>query len=169
MNDSLKVILFLTLISTVLVIFIKPINHILGGYDNCAICTPIHFNGYLSNWTLSHFVVFAFIGYLAPKRIKLIVCMGIIWELMELYMEYISKTNHNHVLVKLLHLQCDTKLREDQFWNHYFGVRKYHPTKTLFWCSGGFIGSVLDIIVDIAGVYTGIFLNYNFPFDLKEK
>ena len=158
MNDSIKVILFLSLVSTILLIFIEPINKWLGGYEDCFICKPIHFNGYLSNWTLSHYLVFLIVGYLAPKRIVLIVFMGILWEVMELYMEYISKTQHNHPLVKLLHLNCDTKLRKDQFWNHYFGFRKYHPKKTLFWCSGGFIGSVLDIIADIAGAYTGIHL-----------
>jgi len=158
MNDYMKVIVFLGLVCIILITFIKQINQLFGGYDNCSICTPLHFNGYLSNWTLSHYLVFLVVGYLAPKRIALIVFMGIAWEVMELYMEYISKTNHNHILVKLLHLDCDTKLEPKQFWNHYFGVRKYHPKKTLFWCSGGFIGSILDIIADIAGAYTGIYL-----------
>uniref|UniRef100_A0A6C0B7J2 Uncharacterized protein n=1 Tax=viral metagenome TaxID=1070528 RepID=A0A6C0B7J2_9ZZZZ len=158
MNDSIKVILFLGLVSIILVTFIKQINKLFGGYDNCAICTPLHFNGYLSNWTLSHYLVFLIVGYLAPNRFTFIVIMGIAWEVMELYMEYISKTNHTHPLVKLLRLECDTKLHEDQFWKHYFGIRKYHPKKTLFWCSGGFIGSVLDIVADIAGAYTGIYL-----------
>jgi hypothetical protein len=158
MNDSIKVIIFLGIVTVILIAFIKPINNLLGGYDNCAICTPLHFNGYLSNWTLSHYLVFLIVGYLAPKRIALIVILGILWEIMELYMEYISKTQHDHPLVKLLHLDCNTKLSEDQFWNHYFGVRQYHPKKTLFWCSGGFIGSVLDIVADISGAYTGIYL-----------
>lgn len=162
MNDSLKVIIFLTFVCVILIYFIKPINNFLGGYDDCFICKPIHFNGYLSNWTLTHYILFVIVGYLCPKNIKLIVFLGILWEVIELYMEYISKTNPNHVLVKLLHLQTDTTLPPDQFWDHYFGIRKYHPNKTLFWCSGGFLGSVLDIISDIAGAYTGIFIVKNF-------
>ncbi len=158
MNDSLEVIFLLTLVSIILVIFIKPINYLFGGYDDCFICRPLHFNGYLSNWTLSHFMVFVIVGFLVPKQIKLIILLGILWEIIELYMEYISKTNHQHPIVKLLRLNCDTKLTPDQFWNHYFGVREYHPKKTLFWCSGGFLGSILDIIADIAGAYTGIYL-----------
>jgi len=158
MNDSIKVILFLSIVTIILISFIDTINNVLGGYDNCTICTPIHFNGYLSNWTLSHYLVFLMVGYLAPKRISLIIIMGIVWEVIELYMEYISKTQYDHPLVKLLHLDCSTNIDEHKFWNHYFGFRKYHDKKTLFWCSGGFLGSVLDIIADIAGAYTGIYL-----------
>ena len=159
MQDFWKVILFLGMVIVILIAFIKPINKLLGGYDNCFICTPLHFNGYFSNWTITHYLAFLIVGYLAPKHIVLIIFLGIAWEVTEVYMEYISKTQHDHVLVKLLNLNCDTKLTPDQFWKHYFGVRKFHRKKTLFWCSGGFFGSVVDIIADIAGAYSGIYLS----------
>ena len=158
----MKVIIFLTLVTIILVSYIKQLNQLFGGYDDCTICTPLHFNGYLSNWTLSHYFVFVIIGYLCPKSVWIIIFMGILWEVIELYLEYISKTNVNHPLVKLLHLDCKTQITPNEFWNHYLGIRKFHSTKTLFWCSGGLIGSVLDILADIAGLYTGIYIARKF-------
>ena len=162
MNDAIKVVLFLSLVTIILVSFIQQINDLFGGYDDCMICTPLHFNGYLSNWTISHLLVFVIIGYLCPKQIILIIFLGVLWEIIELYMEYISKTNHNHPLVKLLNLKCESKITPTQFWDHYFGIRKYHHKKTLFWCSGGFLGSILDIIADTTGAYIGIYLSQKF-------
>jgi len=162
MNEFMKLILFLTLVTVILIAYIKQLNQLFGGYDDCAICTPLHFNGYLSNWTLSHYIVFVIVGYLAPTYFKFIVFLGILWEVVELYFEYISKTNPTHLVVKLLHLDCKTQLTPNQFWNHYFGIRKFHHSKTLFWCSGGLVGSILDIMADIAGVYTGIFIARKF-------
>jgi len=162
MNKTLKVISFLGLVAIILIMFIKQINDMLGGYENCYICTPLHFNGYLSNWTISHFIVFLIIGYICPTHFYLIIFLGILWEIVELYMEYISKTNHDHPLVKLLNLNCESKITTKQFWDHYLGIQPYNKNKTLFWCSGGLLGSILDIITDIAGVYTGIYISKYF-------
>jgi hypothetical protein len=101
-------------------------------------------------------------GYLFPKQFYLILFLGILWEIVELYMEYISKTNHNHPLVKLLNLNCESKITTQQFWDHYLGVEPYDKNKTLFWCSGGLLGSLLDIGADTAGVFSGIYISKYF-------
>ena len=117
----------------------------------------MHFNGYLTNWTVSHFIAFLIAGYISPKSVYYIILVGILWEFIELFFEYNSKTNHQHFLCKKKIIECPKKISKRDFWNHYLGIKDYNFT--LMWCSGGLIGALLDIFVDTLGVYTGIYIH----------
>jgi len=135
----------------------KQINDLFGGGDikaKCMVCTEVHYNGYLTNWTLSHFVLFAIVGYMCPKKIYHFILLGILWEICELYLEYTSQCNHNEMICGMI--QCKEYISKENFWKHYLG---FENTKlNLFWCSGGLVGAIMDILADVLGVYVGKYL-----------
>jgi hypothetical protein len=53
-------------------------------------------------------------------------------------------------------IACKEPLSNDHFWKHYLGFENKHLS--LFWCSGGLVGGIMDIIADIMGVYVGKYL-----------
>ena len=153
---KLPCIFFLCIVALIVIFYEGPINKLFGGGDvnaNCFICTKVNYNGYFTNWTLSHFVVFVIAAYFCPRNIYILIVLGIAWEIVELYLEYTSKFNHGSVLCKAV-INCDTTdISKTHFWHHYFGIR--NNKLSLFWCSGGFVGSLLDIVANILGVFTG--------------
>ena len=160
MNCTCVLLLFLLFVAYMVLMHNSFINNIFGGSDknaNCLVCTNIHFNGYLTNWTVSHFLTFMIAGYICPKRVYLIILSGILWEIWELIMEYNSKTNHQNILCKLNVVECNKKMSSHDFWKHYIGFEE-QPDQSLYWCSGGLLGAILDITADILGVYSGIYI-----------
>jgi hypothetical protein len=152
-----KPLFLLGLVGVSIMLFAKNIDLLFGGHNNCFICTKINFNGYLTNWTTSHFIVFAISGYLCPKNIYMLIAIGILWEIVELFFEYTSKINNQGFLCNHIMPNCDKKtISKKEFWDHYLGVNNHDLT--LFWCSGGMVGSILDIIADTLGVYVGRYL-----------
>lgn len=153
----IKPILFLSFIVLLIMLFHKKIN-VLFGRHNCFVCTKIHYNGFLTNWTVSHFIVFAFAGYLCPTYGYTIFAFGILWELFELFLEYNSRINNKGFVCKnIMPSHCHTNPTSTKdFWEHYLG---YDDKKmTLYWTSGGLNGALLDIVFDGVGVYVGIYL-----------
>ena len=156
----IKPILFLFFIFLLIMLFGMKINVLFGGHTNCFICTKINYNGFLTNWTVSHFIVFAIAGYLCPTYSYTIFAIGILWELLELFLEYNSRTNNKGFICKNLipsHSHCDTKTTSKKdFWEHYIG---YDDKKMrLYWTSGGVNGALLDILFDGVGIYVGRYL-----------
>jgi len=140
-------------------LFAKDIDVLFGSDNNCLICTKINYNGYLTNWTISHFIVFAISAYLCPKSIYTLIALGVLWEIIELFFEYTSRTNNNGFLCKNIMPYCDDKITtKKEFWNHYLGYE--NKNLLLFWCSGGLNGSIMDILADILGIYVGRYLAF---------
>lgn len=155
-NDTILLVLYLFIMTVVVIIFLYDINHLLGGFD-CKICTKVHFNGYITNWSISHFITFLVAGFISPRNFYLIVIAGVVWEFLELFFEYTSRRNHDSILCKIKILRCEEELNSQDFWNHYFGIKEHKHTQYT-WSSGGMLGSIMDIIVNTLGVYTGIYL-----------
>jgi len=153
-------LVFLFIVGYVTLNYTSTVNNIFGGGDknsDCFFCKKITYNGYFTNWTISHFIAFLIAGIICPDYPILIISLGVLWELIELYLEYINKTDPNHFLCKMLNnMRCDTKIERSDFWDHYLGLNEQNYS--FFWCSGGLIGGILDITADILGVYTGIYI-----------
>ena len=105
-------------------------------------------------------------GYFCPKKIVLIIVLGILWELYECVIEYIQQTNVKHFICKNL-IKChkNNNLLYKHYWEHYLGIKDHNILLTF--CSGGLVGGILDIIADILGVYFGAYiLTKYFKFDI---
>lgn len=157
-NDTIIVLLYFITLSIVVIIFLNEIDMYIGGFDDCLICTKLHFNGYITNWSITHFLAFLVAGFISPKNLYFIIFAGVSWEIVELYLEYTSKLNHDNILCKRNIIKCKEKMDSDEFWNHYLGIKEHKNTRYI-WCSGGFIGSIMDIIVNTVGIYTGVYLH----------
>jgi len=153
---------FLIFVAIITTIYINQINRIVGGQSDCFLCKKISYNGSTSNWTATHFFLFLFLGFMCPKQALALIALGIIWEIVELIFEYsrsVTQTGYLYIFSsrnKKKVNACPSNI----FWEHYLGI-KNHKLK-LFWCSDGFLGSVIDTIANIAGVYTGVFLASRF-------
>jgi len=156
-NSTIILCIYLFILGLIVTIFIAEIDNIFGGIDDCLVCTKYHFNGYFTNWGISHYFAFLIAGYISPKNVYYIIFAGVLWEIIELYYEYISKLNHQHFLCKKKILDCTIKVSEDEFWQHYLGIKDCNIT--LPWPNGGLLGSVSDITVNILGIYTGIYIH----------
>ena len=156
-NCNIILCICLFTIAIIVINYMDIIDYYFGNID-CLICRKVHFTGYLTNWTLSHFILFLIAGFICPESLYITILAGISWEFVELFLEYISKTNHDHILCNMNIIKCDTKIPKDEFWLHYLGIEEYSDTK-MIWCSGGIIGSIMDIIADIIGVFTGIYIH----------
>jgi len=156
-NGIIILCVYFLLLSVIVIIFLNEIDQVIGGFVNCKICIKLHFNGYLTNWTIIHFFIFSIAGFISPENVYFIIIAGICWEITELYFEYTSRTNNNHILCRKEILNCKQNMNKTDFWNHYLGIKEHHDTKYIF-CSGGLLGSVMDIIVNIIGVYNGIYM-----------
>lgn len=156
-NGLIILCVYFLLLSIIVIIFLNEIDQFIGGFDNCKICIKLHFNGYLTNWTIIHFVIFSIAGIISPENVYFIIIAGICWEITELYLEYTSKTNNNHILCREKILNCKHSMNKTDFWNHYLGIEEQTDIKYVF-CSGGLLGSLMDIIVNTIGVYSGIYM-----------
>jgi len=67
-----------------IICFCKNINNILASEKN-----NITFQGgCFTNWTVSHFLLCFFTGFLCQNNLKLVVFLSILWEIIELNVEY---------------------------------------------------------------------------------
>jgi hypothetical protein len=124
-----------------------------GQHAKCTVCTKVAFNGYLTNWTVSHFVLYLILSYLRPQYSTFFILLGILWEIIELLLEYMSQFDHKNVMCKLLTKCKKTFRNKTQFWQHYFGIRD--SGLDVYWCSGGLVGSMMDIVANTLGVIAG--------------
>jgi hypothetical protein len=156
-NRNFILFLYLFILALFVIKYGVVIDNMFGGLDDCFICTKVHFNGYLTNWSVSHFIAFLIAGYISPKSVYYIIFAGISWELIELFFEYNSKTNLEHFLCKKNIIECPKQISTREFWNHYLGIKE--SDSTFMWGSGGLLGALLDIVVNTLGVYTGIYIH----------
>lgn len=157
-NDTIILIVYLLTLSVVVIIFLNKIDNYIGGFDDCLICSKLHFNGYITNWSITHFIAFLVAGFISPRNLYFTIFAGVSWELVELYLEYTSKRNHDSILCKRNIIECKEEMDSHDFWNHYLGIKEHNHTQYV-WCSGGLLGSVIDIIVNTTGIYTGVYLH----------
>jgi hypothetical protein len=164
MKDRFNVML-LPVIGLVLVVVLtygptnSYINDLFGGGSEkaeCAVCTKVTYNGYFTNWTVSHLLLFVVLGYMFPNYSTLLIVAGIFWEFVEMYFDLVSHNYEDSALCQYL-LECSKSFEHvNTFWKHYGG--KKETNKSLYWSSGGLVGSLLDILADILGVYVGVYL-----------
>jgi hypothetical protein len=154
---SVVLFLYLFFLAIFVIKYLLAIDGIFGGFTDCLICTKVRFNGYLTNWTISHYFAFLIAGYICPKNVYFIIFAGILWEFVELFLEYNSKINHEHILCTSKLIECETKMSTHEFWEHYLGIKEHNTTYV--WCSGGMVGSLIDIVINTFGVYTGIYIH----------
>jgi hypothetical protein len=153
----MKPFIFLVMISLSILLFAKKMDSLLGSHNNCFICTKLNYNGYLTNWSISHFVAFAISGYLCPNNPYLLIFIGILWEIVEFVLEYNAKLNQDGFLCKRIMTNCNKEsITKKEFWDHYLGYHNHELI--LFWCSGGLVGSLSDIVINTLGIYTGRYL-----------
>ena len=158
-------VLFICLFSSlVLFIFVNDFDKLFGGeYDKYGRSKrSIYFKGgQLSFWNLSHFLFFMFIGLNCPNSLLLIILLGVIWEGVELYLEYDRQTNQNAFLCKFIN-DCKNKkiVSRSKFWKMYTG--NLDEFEKLFYCSSGYIGQLLDIFFNISGYLVGAYIHNNF-------
>jgi hypothetical protein len=155
--------IFLVIVGIVVFLYESQINKVFGGSlgkANCFLCKKINYNGYLTNWTVSHFAVFLIVGFLCPTQIYTFIGIGILWEFIELYLEYTSKFNKQSVLCDNI-VECNSaKISKTDFWHHFLGIRDNKIS--IYWNSGGLVGSLLDIVADILGLVVGRYLSLYF-------
>jgi hypothetical protein len=158
-NNKIILFIYLFFMTIIVIKYIDVIDFYFGGLDDCLICTKVHFNGYLTNWSISHYITFLIAGYISPESVYIIILAGVLWEIVELILEYTSKTNHDSFLCSTRILKyCKIKMTNEEFWHHYFGIKEHKDTKFI-WSSGGFLGALLDIIINTLGVYSGIYIH----------
>ena len=109
--------------------------------------------GYFSIWTVSHFLFYMLLGKICPNNLLLIIVMGIMWELLELYFEYNKQVIQGKLLCRYIN-NCDNinKISNSEFWNTYFGINN---NRKLYYCSGGYLGGIFDITANIFGYIIG--------------
>lgn len=152
-----KPFLFLVMVSIIILFFSENINILFGGDKNCFICRKVNYNGYLTNWTISHIGAFTIAGYICPNNKFILITLGILWEILEVFLEYHSTVKNTTIkLCKIMPKCKNKKISSKHFWEHYFGIN--NNKIKLYWCSGGVIGGIMDIIADILGVYLGSYL-----------
>jgi hypothetical protein len=157
-----KILLISLLLFSVLLTCMEYIDDLFGGggsLGKCMVCTKVSYNGHLTNWTISHFVFFMILGMICPDSIGFIIAIGVFWEFVELFFEYLTKNGSGSILCKYVVDTCTHTMSNDDFWKHYLGFKEH--SQSLYWCSSGFVGQILDIIFDVAGVYTGAYLAKN--------
>ena len=153
-----KIILIVcSLCALIIFIYIKEIDDILGG-ENDEFGRKIRYiyfkGGQFSYWTITHFLFFMLLGFICPDSLLLIIFIGILWELIELFFEYDRQTIQSKFLCKFIN-NCDKNsiISKSTFWNMYLG--KSSNTNRLFYCSAGYVGQILDIIFNIVGYLFG--------------
>ena len=164
MNEEIENMIVYFLAGAVVVIFDnKDIGFAFGGGDKnaqCMLCTKVTFNGFFTNWTISHFLYFFIAAMIAPSYPYVLIALGVFWELVELFMEYNCQTNATTPLRHIVS-KCHKQMHPAEFWRHYFG--KKDSKKSIYWCSGGFIGSLMDIMADTLGVVLGMWFMRRYP------
>jgi hypothetical protein len=133
----------------------KSLNKIFGGTKDCALCYNWQ-GGSLSNWQGTHFLLFMIGGIICPDNFKTFLFMGILWEIIELTIEYQEKRNEKHTLCKHTNNCSNITMSKSEFWKAYFGKTK---SDSLYYCSQGFYGQLLDVTCNSLGYLLGIYLH----------
>jgi hypothetical protein len=153
-----RLVVAVVLLFVVVVVILYPrsnkyVNDMLGGAGaagKCLICKKVTYNGYITNWWLTHILLFAVLGFLIPKYSTILIVLGIVWEVIEFALDM----DEHVVCLMTCH---ETPFRNvKEFWHHYTGTQE--TKKELYWSSGGLVGSMLDILADMFGVYVGVWL-----------
>jgi hypothetical protein len=151
------ILLFCSLCAIIIFIYIKELDDILGG-ENDEYGRKIRYiyfkGGQFSYWTITHFLFFMLLGFICPNSLLLIIIVGILWELIELYIEYDRQTTQSAFLCKYIN-NCDKKylISKSKFWKTYTG--ELGNKNRLFYCSAGYVGQILDIVFNIVGYLFG--------------
>lgn len=110
-------------------------------------------------WTFTHFIFFFILGIICPNNILLIILLGVLWELLEFYLEYDNQILGSEALCKYVN-RCgmSKKINSKRFFRLYSGLSndKY---RSLYYCSGGLMGQLSDIISNIIGYLLGSLLH----------
>lgn len=104
---------------------------------------PLHPNLFNNNininsWSVTHFIVFTIAGYYYHKYIFLLMVLGIIWELTEVMLSFITKIYFTDINIKML-LKNKRNINNSNNFNWWYG--RYE-----------------DIIVNFIGLMTGKYL-----------
>jgi len=153
-----KMILLICFFCAIIIfIYIKELDDILGG-ENDEYGRKIRYiyfkGGQFSYWTITHFLFFMLLGFICPNSLLLIIILGILWELIELFFEYDRQTTQSSFLCKYIN-NCDKKylISKSTFWKTYIG--ELSNKNRLFYCSAGYVGQILDIVFNIVGYLFG--------------
>lgn len=137
------------------------INMAVGGRDDktSKYNIGLYFNGGLiCLWNLTHFLLFAFIGFICPNKFWFAAIIGIIWEFMEFYFEYDRNLIRSNLMCKYVN-DCNVQpsvKTSAEFFKVYLGKSKKY--KTLYYCSQGIYGQLIDIMFNSAGYMLGSYI-----------
>ena len=93
----------------------------------------------INGWSITHFIVFTLAGYYGHKHIFLLMLIGILWELTEILLSFITKISFADINIKML-LKNKRKIDNN--------------SKNFNW----WYGRYEDIIVNFIGLMTGKYL-----------
>jgi hypothetical protein len=88
----------------------------------------------ITGWSATHFIVFAIAGYYGHKHIICLMLIGILWELIEVMLSFVTNVPFTDINIKKS-LQNNRKINNDNY-NWWYG-------------------SFSDIIVNFLGLMTG--------------
>ena len=113
---------------------------------------------------LSHFIFFAFLGFVFPSYFFVIQCLGILFELFEYYLD-----KNNDFVIKYINgclMKKPKHKKNNPVYNYsvYRNIPKYvNPIDKFFEIKNstlhGWHGSVAEVILNIFGFLIGYFLN----------
>lgn len=114
------------------------------GYSGVNSCDMLNVNLFttpfsnkpLSFWPISHFLLFFVLGLLFPHCDVLIISIGVLWEVFEVFMGKVLPNPRSH----------NATGENTQYGGNWWG------------------GSIQDIVMDVAGFYTGKAFALNLPF-----
>ena len=165
------ILLFCSICAIIIFIYIKELDDILGG-ENDEFGRKIRYiyfkGGQFSYWTITHFLFFMLLGFICPNSLLLIILLGIIWELIELYFEYDRQTIQTPFLCKYINnCKVNDTISKSEFWKIYIGESS--NKNRLFYCSAGYVGQLLDIIFNITGYLFGASIHKIFTNNYSKK
>jgi hypothetical protein len=93
MNPYSKICLLSLLIISLVFIYKEILSYLEIHFNNDPLRMKLFDNIDITGWSATHFIVFAIAGYYGHKHIICLMLIGILWEIIEIILGYITKSN----------------------------------------------------------------------------
>jgi len=94
MNPYSKICLLSLFIISLVFIYKEILSYLEIHFNNDPLRMKLFDNIDITGWSISHFIVFAIAGYYGHKHIICLMLIGILWEIIEIILGYITKSNN---------------------------------------------------------------------------
>ena len=98
-------------------------------------------DGEYTLWPVLHFILYFFLGFMCPNHWAFILGMGVVWEIIEISLNYMNKDNFKRIHEEDIKRELGTGTNNiyDEYW----------------WA-----GTWTDVVFNLLGFALGFFLNY---------